>query len=94
MLCLPGMQEQLHPLTGAVLFRGPRVKAGLYAGVPTRVGPHPTTGRADYYGGRGVVVVGGVVVVAVAEIGSEGRAREGASPGRRAGEGERRINEM
>ncbi|GIL51262.1 hypothetical protein Vafri_7136 [Volvox africanus] len=50
MLCLPGMQEQLHPLTGAVLFKGPRVKAGLYAGVPTRVGPHPTTGRADYYG--------------------------------------------
>ncbi|KXZ51008.1 hypothetical protein GPECTOR_14g25 [Gonium pectorale] len=50
MLCLPGMQEQLHPLTGAVLFRGPRVKAGMYAGVPTRVGPHPTTGRADYHG--------------------------------------------
>ncbi len=51
MLALPGMAEELHPLTGAVLFRGPRVKAGVYQGVPTRVGPHSTTGRADYFGG-------------------------------------------
>ncbi|KXZ45802.1 hypothetical protein GPECTOR_50g596 [Gonium pectorale] len=50
MLSLPSMHEELHPLTGAVLFRGPRIKAGMYQGVPTKVSPHSTTGRADYFG--------------------------------------------
>ena len=35
---------------GNVVFRGPKVKMGIYAGVPTRVVPHTTTGRADYFG--------------------------------------------
>lgn len=33
-----------------MLFQGPRVKMGLYEGVPTRVCPHTTSGRADYFG--------------------------------------------
>jgi hypothetical protein len=35
---------------GNVVFRGPRVKMGIYSGVPTRVLPHSTSGRADYFG--------------------------------------------
>jgi hypothetical protein len=35
---------------GNVMFRGPRVKMGIYCGTPTRVIPHTTTGRADYFG--------------------------------------------
>lgn len=30
--------------------QGPRVKMGVYSGMPTRVMPHTTTGRADYFG--------------------------------------------
>lgn len=33
-----------------VLFNGPRVKMGIYEGIPTRVCPHSTSGRADYFG--------------------------------------------
>ena len=33
-----------------MLFAGPRVRMGLYEGVPARVCPHTTTGRADYFG--------------------------------------------
>ena len=33
-----------------MLFHGPRVRMGMYEGVPTRVCPHTTTGRADYFG--------------------------------------------
>ena len=33
-----------------MLFAGPRVRMGLYEGVPARVCPHNTTGRADYFG--------------------------------------------
>lgn len=33
-----------------IQFRGPRVRIGLYRGIPTRVVPHSTTGRADYFG--------------------------------------------
>ena len=29
---------------------GPRIKMGLYSGVPIKVVPHTTTGRADYFG--------------------------------------------
>jgi len=42
---------------GRVVFRGPRVKMGIYSGLPTRVVPHTTTGRADYFGEW---VVGGI----------------------------------
>jgi class 3 adenylate cyclase len=35
---------------GSMVFRGPKVKMGIYGGVPTRVLPHNTTGRADYFG--------------------------------------------
>ncbi|KAK9818038.1 hypothetical protein WJX72_006076 [[Myrmecia] bisecta] len=38
-----GEQNQL-------LFRGPKAKMGVYEGTPTRVVPHTTTGRADYFG--------------------------------------------
>jgi hypothetical protein len=33
-----------------VCVQGPRVKMGMYSGTPTRVMPHTTTGRADYFG--------------------------------------------
>ena len=33
-----------------MLFHGPRAKMGIYEGVPTRICPHTTTGRADYFG--------------------------------------------
>jgi hypothetical protein len=45
---LPGA-KQLTDQHGNVVFRGPRVKMGLYRGVPARVVPH-NTGRADYFG--------------------------------------------
>jgi hypothetical protein len=37
-------------VNGTVVFRGPRAKMGIYSGVPSRVMPHNTTGRADYFG--------------------------------------------
>ncbi len=49
------MAEERCPLSGALRFRGPRVKAGLYEGPPTRVNPHTTTGRADYFGAKGLL---------------------------------------
>ena len=33
-----------------VLFRGPRCRIGIYAGLIDRVTPHPKSGRADYFG--------------------------------------------
>lgn len=36
--------------SGVVVFRGPKVKMGIYEGMPTRALPHSTTGRADYFG--------------------------------------------
>ena len=33
-----------------LIFVGPRIKMGIYEGVPTRVAPHTTTGSADYFG--------------------------------------------
>ena len=33
-----------------LLFSGVRVKMGVYEGVPTKLMPHTTTGRADYFG--------------------------------------------
>eukprot|EP01025_Chloroclados_australasicus_P000524 TRINITY_DN10251_c1_g1_i12.p1 TRINITY_DN10251_c1_g1~~TRINITY_DN10251_c1_g1_i12.p1 ORF type:complete len:527 (-),score=50.69 TRINITY_DN10251_c1_g1_i12:1008-2588(-) len=35
---------------GTLLFNGPRLKVGLYEGIPTQIMPHTTTGRADYFG--------------------------------------------
>jgi hypothetical protein len=35
---------------GNVVFQGPKVKMGIYSGLPTRALPHNTTGRADYFG--------------------------------------------
>ena len=35
---------------GQLLWRGPRVKMGLFEGSPTAVVPHPASGRADYFG--------------------------------------------
>ncbi len=32
------------------IFRGPRVRMGIYRGRPTRIVPHTSTGRADYFG--------------------------------------------
>lgn len=46
---LPAAEEE-KDLSGNIVFRGPRVKMGVYCGVPTRVVPHTTTGRADYFG--------------------------------------------
>ena len=44
------MCEEERDMHGNVVFRGPKVKMGIYSGVPTRVLPHNTTGRADYFG--------------------------------------------
>lgn len=40
----------MHGPNNEVLFMGPRVKMGIYEGLPTRICPHTTTGRADYFG--------------------------------------------
>eukprot|EP00899_Mesostigma_viride_P016099 jgi/Mesvir1/24490/Mv21845-RA.1 len=34
----------------ASVFRGLRMKVGMYLGIPSNIGPHATTGRAAYYG--------------------------------------------
>eukprot|EP00798_Chlamydomonas_sp_ICE-L_P017494 gene17494-23802_t len=46
MMALPNMinASQEHR------FSGPSVNMGVYTGVPTKVTPHSTTGRADYFG--------------------------------------------
>ena len=33
-----------------ILWYGPRVRMGMYEGEPTRIVPHTTSGRADYFG--------------------------------------------
>lgn len=33
-----------------MLFHGPRIRMGIYEGIPTRVCPHTISGRADYFG--------------------------------------------
>ena len=49
-LCLPDcgivMDDQFQ-----YLWRGPRVRMGMWDAVPHRVVPHGSSGRADYYGG-------------------------------------------
>jgi len=42
--------QPVHSAANDVLFLGPRVKMGIYEGRPTRICPHTTTGRADYFG--------------------------------------------
>lgn len=49
MLELPGAREE-YAEDGTLAFRGPRVRMGVYRGQPTRVVPHASTGRADYFG--------------------------------------------
>ena len=48
-LSLPQCQAQVGRNQG-LIFIGPRIKMGIYEGVPTRVAPHTTTGSADYFG--------------------------------------------
>ena len=43
--CSPVLDAACH-----LLFSGPRVRMGLHEGVPARIQPHITTGRADYFG--------------------------------------------
>eukprot|EP00891_Asterochloris_glomerata_P003362 jgi/Astpho2/3362/Aster-04706 len=42
-------KTQVGP-NGQLVFLGPRVKMGLYQGVPDRITPHVTAGKADYFG--------------------------------------------
>ena len=35
---------------GQLLWRGPRVRMGLFEGQPVAVSAHPASGRADYWG--------------------------------------------
>lgn len=49
MLELPPMKSEWGE-DGSLLFRGPRVKTGVYKGHPRSITPHSTTGRADYWG--------------------------------------------
>lgn len=46
----PGFKEELDPVTGLPLFRGPRLRMGLAEGHPNSVLPDHN-GRANYYGG-------------------------------------------
>ena len=48
-LTLPHCQAQVGGRQG-LIFVGPRIKMGIYEGIPTRVAPHTTTGSADYFG--------------------------------------------
>ncbi|KAK9867684.1 hypothetical protein WJX84_002659 [Apatococcus fuscideae] len=48
-LKLPGCQPQFGP-ANELLQAGPGVSIGLYQGLPSRVEPHRTSGRADYFG--------------------------------------------
>ena len=37
-------------MQGQLLWRGPRVRMGMFEGQPVAVVPHPASGRADYFG--------------------------------------------
>ena len=50
MLRLPPLKPEWDAESGALLFRGARVKTGIFVGTPRAVSPHGTTGRADYWG--------------------------------------------
>ena len=48
---IPGQPLRLWFLTqGQLLWRGPRVRMGMFEGQPVSVAPHPASGRADYFG--------------------------------------------
>ncbi|GAX75845.1 hypothetical protein CEUSTIGMA_g3288.t1 [Chlamydomonas eustigma] len=49
-LSLPDSSEIRDAVGGDTLWYGPRVKMGVYEGMPAKVTPHSTTGRADYFG--------------------------------------------
>lgn len=48
-MTLPHCQAQVGGRQG-LIFIGPRIKMGIYEGIPTRIAPHTTTGSADYFG--------------------------------------------
>ncbi|DBB03723.1 TPA: hypothetical protein ACH3X3_011034 [Trebouxia sp. C0006] len=48
-LTLPHCQAQVGGRHG-LIFIGPRIKMGIYEGIPIRIAPHTTTGSADYFG--------------------------------------------
>ena len=48
-LTLPHCQAQVG-VRHELIFIGPRIKMGIYEGIPTRIAPHTTTGSADYFG--------------------------------------------
>ena len=48
-LVLPQCQAQVGR-NQDLIFIGPRIKMGIYEGIPTRVAPHTTSGSADYFG--------------------------------------------
>lgn len=49
LLALPELAEVRAPISGALLFRGPRLKIGLHNGVPRSITPD-YLGRVDYHG--------------------------------------------
>ncbi|KAK9828712.1 hypothetical protein WJX72_001669 [[Myrmecia] bisecta] len=49
-LALGSCKPMISETTQTLVWQGPRVKMGIYEGVPTKVTPHSTTGRADYFG--------------------------------------------
>ena len=51
-LALPGCRPEVAAdgHTGHLMWYGPRVKVGIYEGLPTNIMPHATSGRADYFG--------------------------------------------
>jgi len=48
-LGLPGFEEVLDPLSGQLLFRGPRLRMGVSEGLPSNVLPDHM-GHANYAG--------------------------------------------
>ena len=46
----PSLAFQGQLVQGQLLWRGPRVRMGMFEGRPAAVVPHPASGRADYFG--------------------------------------------
>lgn len=49
-LCLPGCGVMMDG-QDRFMWRGPRIRMGICQDVPQAIMPHPTSGRADYFGG-------------------------------------------
>ena len=47
---LPPLALHGQLMQGQLLWRGPRVRMGMFEGQPAAVMPHPASGRADYFG--------------------------------------------